>query len=170
MINVTYVGDTLYAYKVTGHSTVPRGEVSFQADLSPGAPEELLEPIQLGQEASELWGIEYLPRFKGEGQVASQGFVDPQFVDGQLIMVNEYFSFAWIPVGHQVFFGRPSAELTLKMLNQINAPQSEVEKSRAHLERCMEETEILEEETANDDNFFYSANQDHYYDREGAFE
>jgi hypothetical protein len=85
-------------------------------------------------------------------------------------MVNEYFSFAWIPVGHQVFFGRPSAELTLKMLNQINAPQSEVEKSRAHLERCMEETEILEEEMANDNEVVYSTNRNHYYDMKGAFE
>jgi hypothetical protein len=35
MINVTYVGDQLIAYKVTGDKNVPRGEITFQADLNP---------------------------------------------------------------------------------------------------------------------------------------
>lgn len=35
MINVTYVGDQLIAYKVTGDKSVPRGEITFQADLNP---------------------------------------------------------------------------------------------------------------------------------------
>ena len=170
MINVTYVGDTLYAYKVSGHSTVPSGEISFKADLSPVSPDKLLKPIQLGEEASEHWGTEYLPRFMGKGQVASEGFVNPQFVDGQLIMVNQYFSFAWIPLGQQVFFGRPSAELTLKMLKDLETPQSQIDKSRAYLERCMEETEIMEEEMANDGHIRYSSNQHDYYDMEGCFE
>ena len=167
MINVTYVGDTLVAYKVTGHSTVPSGEVSFQTNLSPlvGDQEELLEPIELGESASERWGIKYLPRFAGQGQVASDGFVNPQFVDGQLILVNDYFSFAWIPLGHQVFFGRPSAELTLKMLRD-----SPLVQERMHIERCMQETYMLEEESSQDDTSFYSPNQDDYYNQEGCFE
>ena len=37
MINVTYVGDTLIAFKVTGDKNVPRGEITFQADLTPPA-------------------------------------------------------------------------------------------------------------------------------------
>ena len=37
MINVIYSGDTLVAHKVTGDANVPRGEVSFTADLSPRA-------------------------------------------------------------------------------------------------------------------------------------
>lgn len=170
MINVTYVGDSLYAYKVTGHSTVPSGEISFKADLSPISPDKLLKPIQLGEEASEHWGIEYLPRFLGKGQVASEGFVNPQFVDGQLIMVNQYFSFAWIPLGQQVFFGQPSTELTLKMLKDMERSQSQVNKSQAYLEQCMEETEIMEEEMANDGHIPYSSNQHDYYDMEGCFE
>ena len=173
MINVTYVGDTLKAYKVTGHSPVPSGEISFQADLSPFAastPQEFLEPIQLGREAAEQWGIQYLPRFKGQGQVASKGFTNPQFVEGQLIMVNDYFSFAWVPLGHQVFFGRPSAELTLKMLQDMKDEKSETSKSRAYLSRCLEETVILEEEMGYEDGIVYSSNQEDYYNQEGCFE
>lgn len=166
MINVTYIGDTLIAYKVTGHSTVPSGEISFQADLSPFASNGELEPIVLGDQAAEQWDCKYLPRYTGKGQVASSGFRDPQFVPGQLIMVNEYFSFAWIPLGHQVFFGRPSAELTLKML-QDKEPH---EQERAHLQRCMEETALLQEEAQEDEEHFYSFNQGDYYSQEGCFE
>jgi len=168
MINVTYDGDTLMAHKVTGHSTVPSGEVSFQANLSPFASTQVLDPIELGEPAAQQWGTQYLPRFSGNGQVASKGFTNPQFVEGQLIMVNEYFSFAWIPLGHQVFFGRPSAELTLKMLKEQHVPRSEAEQSRAHLDRCMEETALLEEEM--EEEHFYSTNQYDYYNQEGCFE
>ena len=35
MINVTYHGDLLIAYKVTGDKNVPRGEITFQVDLNP---------------------------------------------------------------------------------------------------------------------------------------
>jgi hypothetical protein len=171
MINVTYVGDTMVAYKVTGHSNVPRGEISFQVDLSPRSMTNggtLLEPIELEDVAAEQWGAKYLPRFAGQGQVASEGFVNSQYVEGQLILVNEYFSFAWVPIGHQVFFGRPSPDLTLQMLKDADAPNSPEEKMRAHLERCLEETEILEEEEC--DGGFYSQNQHDYYNQEGCFE
>merc|ERR1712176_1651052 len=119
MINVTYVGDMLIATKVTGDQNVPKGEVTFMCDLSPRAIKQKdLSPIELSDAASKQWGKKYLTRFPGEGQVAAEGFVDNQFVEGQLIIVAEYFSFAWIPIGHQIFFGRPSAELTLKMLKE----------------------------------------------------
>lgn len=35
---------------------------------------------------------------------------------------GDYFSFAWIPLEHQIFFGRPSPELTLKMLKEGGVP------------------------------------------------
>jgi hypothetical protein len=73
MINVTYVGDTLYAYKGSGRSTVPSGEISFKADLSPVSPDKLSKPIQLGEEASEQWGIEDLPRSPICGQTVDHG-------------------------------------------------------------------------------------------------
>jgi hypothetical protein len=82
-------------------------------------------------------------------------------------MVKDYFSFAWIPLGHQVFFGRPSAELALKMMQEAT-PQS---RERAHLQRCMEETILLQEEAQEEDEeYFYSTNQADYYNQKGCFE
>jgi len=148
MVNITYVGDTLIAFKATGDRNVPKGEISFKVDLNPNVagPKELLEPVELGDFASKQWGTKFLSRYAGSGQVAAEGYSNPQFIEGQLIMVNEYFSFAWVPIGHQVFFGRPSAELTLKLLRDANTPTSETDKARTHLMRCLEETELLEDE------------------------
>ena len=124
MINVTYAGDILVAYKVTGDKNVPRGEITFQADLSPlkrpiNGNEETttLQPITLTEKAAKKWGTKQLSRFNGLGQVAEEGFTNNQWMEGQLILIGlEYFSFAWVPIEHQIFFGRPSAELALKML------------------------------------------------------
>ena len=129
MINVTYIGDTLIAYKITGHSTVPSGEISFQANLSPFClhQQEELEPIELGDAAAQQWECKYLPRFSGTVKWHHPVYTNRQFVQGQLIMVKDYFSFAWIPLGHQVFFGRPSAELALKMMQEAYSSIAENE-------------------------------------------
>ena len=136
MINVTYAGDTMIAYKVTGDKNVPRGEITFQADLSPAAVRRLktsrgkfsklskedmkpLEPIMLTDKAASKWGTRQLPRYRGLGQVAESGFENHRWMDGQLIIIGEdYFSFAWVPLENQIFFGRPSPELALKMLRE----------------------------------------------------
>lgn len=165
MINITYVGDTLHASKVTGDKNVPKGELSFSVDLSPKQNGDLLEPVELGDVASHQWGAKYLTRFAGKGQVAGEGFVNSQFIEGQLILVNEFFSFAWVPIGHQVFFGRPSAELTLKLLKAAeDVSTNSVDRARAHLSRCLEETEHLQEEDGS------TATQQDYYCTEGCFE
>jgi len=147
MINVTYVEDTLVAYKVTGDKNVPKGEITFKADLSPNSGVNL-EPIELKSSASKQWGIKHLNRFPGKGQVASEGFRNAQWMEGQLIMVGEYFSFAWVPIGHQIFFGRPSADLTLKMLRESKSVSSDndVENMKDLATRCMEETTLMIEE------------------------
>lgn len=118
----------MVAYKVTGDKNVPRGEITFQADLSPLPQssvrherslqqQERLQPISLTEKAAKKWGTKQLPRFNGLGQVAEEGFTNNQWMDGQLILIGkEYFSFAWVPIEHQIFFGRPSPELALKML------------------------------------------------------
>jgi hypothetical protein len=133
IINITYAGDTLIAYKVTGDKNVPQGEITFQADLNPllvtlnvadsnsksNPTTDLLQPITLTEKASKKWGTTQLPRYTGLGQVAESGFLNHQWMDGQLIIIgDEYFSFAWVPVEAQIFFGRPSPELTLKMLRE----------------------------------------------------
>jgi hypothetical protein len=111
MINVTYVGDTLVAVKVTGDKNVPRGEVTFKADLTPTSvkrfrsgdyvnKDELskpLEPITLTEKAASKWGTQQLPRYRGTGQVAEEGFRNNRWMDGQLIIIgDDYFSFAWV--------------------------------------------------------------------------
>jgi hypothetical protein len=157
MINVTYVEDTLIAYKVTGDKNVPKGEITFQADLSPNSNEHL-DPIELTSKATKQWGMKHLIRFPGKGQVAAEGFRNAQWMEGQLIMVGEYFSFAWVPIGHQIFFGRPSADLTLKMLreNETKPHEANIDRMRDLAKRCMEETIMLEE--------------DCFYGTEGCFE
>ncbi|OEU20901.1 hypothetical protein FRACYDRAFT_139255, partial [Fragilariopsis cylindrus CCMP1102] len=182
MINVTYVGDQLIAYKVTGDKSVPRGEITFQADLNPlrmknvvgndpssstsTSTEENLEPINLTPYAAEKWGTSQLPRHKGLGQVAETGFNNNQWMDGQLIIIGEeYFSFAWVPIEQQIFFGRPSPELALKMLREIGAAaitpfksweepptlDSDVNVLKDYVSSCLEKTtESVEEEMGGD--------------------
>jgi Cyclin D1 binding domain len=232
MINVTYVGDVLVARKVTGDRTVPKGEVSFSVDLSPSssssaassvssassfttsssssslAPPQVpvVQPIELGPEAAQQWGTKYLQRFAGQGQVASEGYTDSEWLAGQLVLVGQdYFSFAWLPIGHQVFFGRPSPELTLKLLRESRqfeeespSPETttttlstaaaaadptstitarpppprpfEITDAREHLRRCMEETELIEEEMEANGGVFGPDHQLDYYSQEGCFE
>eukprot|EP00339_Tiarina_fusa_P023018 CAMPEP_0117030960 /NCGR_PEP_ID=MMETSP0472-20121206/22306_1 /TAXON_ID=693140 ORGANISM="Tiarina fusus, Strain LIS" /NCGR_SAMPLE_ID=MMETSP0472 /ASSEMBLY_ACC=CAM_ASM_000603 /LENGTH=351 /DNA_ID=CAMNT_0004739183 /DNA_START=205 /DNA_END=1260 /DNA_ORIENTATION=- len=172
MINVTYQGDMLLAEKVTGTKNVPKGQATFRVDLSPsfiGSQEEVLEPIELGEGAAKQWGCRYLQRYSGEGQVAAEGYNDSQWVDGQLIMVNEYFSFAWLPIGHQVFFGRPTPELILRLMKDDKKQDTGDCSSRAHLERCWEETEYIEDDHEVNEGPFDIDQQD-YYHQEGCFE
>ena len=127
MINVTYAneGQTLIATKVTGDENVPRGEVTFTVDLAPRTSSNddellrrMLDPIELDSDARRRWGRRYLPRHPGRGRVAQTNFVDPAWMEGQMILVGDFFSFAWVPIGKQIFFGRPSPELTLRMMKE----------------------------------------------------
>lgn len=172
MINVTYSGDTLIAYKVTGDQDVPKGDISFVADLGIDAvTEDVLEPIQLTEDAAVQWGSHFLQRFVGKGQT-----VDQEWMEGQLILVNEYFSFAWLPKAEQVFFGRPTAELTLKLLRNDRTWPDEIEEDedeimRAHLERCYEESHHWNNELErNEESLFVSNDQTYFYSQEGCFE
>ena len=179
MINITYHGDTLVAYKVTGDKNVPRGEITFQVDLNPlptkviGASssqntiEPPLQPISLTEKAAKKWGTTQLPRYKGLGQVAEPGFTNNQWMDGQLIIIGEeYFSFAWVPIEQQIFFGRPSPELALKMLRESSAASAvgariwktppaldeDVNVLKEYVKSCLEKTtETVEEELKGDE-------------------
>eukprot|EP00978_Attheya_sp_CCMP212_P030936 scaffold115417_cov33-Attheya_sp.AAC.1 len=174
MINVTYVGDTLFATKVSGDKNVPRGEVSFRADLSPkewtGTSDDsslssggddaayykpLLQPIELSKEAAQKWGVQSLTRFPGQGQVASEGFKNNRFLDGQLVLMDHHphhqhrhhhattngenedcFSFVWVPTKHHVFFGRPSPEVVLHMLRDTLSKEDTLDNMRDHATHC----------------------------------
>jgi len=168
MVNITYSGNTLIATKVTGDKNVPKGQISFTVDLSPSPPHQShasqLEPIELNSVASRQWGKKFLPRHPGKGQVASEGYRNAQWMEGQLIMVGRFFSFAWVPIGHQVFFGRPSAELTLKMMRaqeEDDMKRDHVEVMRDVVERSWEETYWVERDAAVDEL---------YYGTDGCFE
>ena len=122
MINITYQGDLLIAYKVTGDKNVPKGEITFQVNLNPMQPkvvgdfkeqkiEAPLQPISLTEKAAKKWGTTQLPRYKGLGQVAEAGYTNNQWMEGQLIIIGEeYFSFAWVPIEQQIFFKLPLKE------------------------------------------------------------
>ena len=86
MVNVTYVGDKLIAMKVTGDNNVPKGEITFKADLSPTVVgQEELTPIELSDVASKQWGQKHLVRFPGKGQVAAEGFTDNQSIAIEIV-------------------------------------------------------------------------------------
>ena len=172
MINVTYVGDILLATKVTGDKNVPAGEITFQVDLSPRKPTSLnemkqnfLAPIKLSEKAANKWGTNELPRHRGLGQVAEEGFVNNQWMEGQFIVIGEeYFSFSWTPISHQIFFGRPTPELSLKLLreseewsmfvNQFRGvpPSMEADASlmKEYAMRCLDATTAAFEEEMED--------------------
>mmetsp|Transcript_9207 Transcript_9207/g.25490 ORF Transcript_9207/g.25490 Transcript_9207/m.25490 type:complete len:385 (-) Transcript_9207:9662-10816(-) len=133
LINVTYSGDTLMAAKVTGDTNVPRGKISFTAELSP-TNSSSLDPLKVSfdNEATQLM------RYPGKGQVAQPGFVNSKYVEGQLVMFDKHFSFVWIPTKHHVLFRRPTPEQTLRLLRDTIAQEDEVENMRAHLTRCFD--------------------------------
>jgi len=172
MINVTYVGDTLIAYKVTGDDNVPRGEISFKADLTPTKTQKLTEslneelpPIELSNKAAKKWGTKKLSRYAGSGQVAESGFKNTQWMDGQLIVIGDnYFSFAWLPISFQIFFGRPSPELALKMMRESGhilrttgtkppALDDDLSMLKEYAMRCLDVTELAREEEGQHNEF-----------------
>jgi len=96
----------------------------------------------LTEKAAKKWGTKKLPRYSGMGQVAEDGFTNNQWMTGQLIIIgDEYFSFAWIPIEQQIFFGRPSPELALKMLRESGVEPLRVQ-SRVSISRRWHATAV----------------------------
>ena len=135
LINVTYVEDTLIAYKATGDANVPRGEVSFTVDLAPKTDGSALEPLKLSFDKAKHPARKQ-PRFAGQGQVAKPGFREPEFVDGHLVLFDHHFSFVWVPKSHHVLFRRPSLNQILSMLRDTLSREDELGNMREHLNRC----------------------------------
>jgi hypothetical protein len=164
MINITYIEDALIATKVTGDDNVPCGEVTFTCDLSPRlifqSVSSYLEPLELNKKASRHWGKKYLPRYSGKGQVASTGFQNAQYVDGQLIMVGQCFTFAWMPVGHQVFFERPSPDIVIDMFRK---QEDQLKKDPSSYMRRIAETML-------DNTFWHEEEVNDFVNGEGIFE
>jgi hypothetical protein len=87
----------MIATKCTGDLNVPRGEVTFTANLEP-RNSSALPPIQHINEPN----IGEYRRFPGRGQVSRCGFKDHRYVEGQFILFENQFSFVWVPTKHHV--------------------------------------------------------------------
>lgn len=77
-------------------------------------------------------------RFPGRGQVSRKGFKDHRFVEGQMVLFDDKFSFVWVPTKHDVLFSRPSPEITLKLLRDTISKEDEIENMREHIAGCFE--------------------------------
>lgn len=138
----------MVATKVTGDKNVPRGKMTFKADLAPGRGLQALGPIILSKESASEWGTETLERYPG------QGYVGKKLVDGNLILFENNFSFVWFPTKQHVLFGRPSPEATIRMLRDIISEEDALDNMRDHLERCfeMDMTTCIARQQANEGN------------------
>ncbi len=123
----------MIATKVTGDANVPRGKTSFTVNVQP-CNSTALPPVKL---VSDHRTGEFR-RFPGRGQVSRKGFRDHRYVEGQMILFENRFSFVWIPTKHHVLFHRPSPEMTLKLLRDTISKEDEVENMREHVARCFD--------------------------------
>mmetsp|Transcript_3822 Transcript_3822/g.9908 ORF Transcript_3822/g.9908 Transcript_3822/m.9908 type:complete len:296 (-) Transcript_3822:85-972(-) len=118
----------LIATKVTGDDHVPRGEVTFTADLLdvlPNSPQRtVVRRLSSGAESEHL-----VTRYTGSGQVATKGFTDPCFVEGELFMFDtETVGFMWVPFGQLILFSRvdgPEAEIIEEQLDSARTSDSD---------------------------------------------
>lgn len=116
---IRYEGSTLVAVKMTGDENVPKGEITFTADLSPegllgpASRDSIVHPAEKIRLVLE-GHLDNIMSFKGRGQVcfpvppllcappqrsgltgegcgkvARPGFKSPQFIDGQLLVFEE---------------------------------------------------------------------------------
>ncbi len=133
-----------------------------------------LPPIPLTPNAASKWGISKLSRFYGYGQVAEHQYQNHHWVPGQFIVINQnYFSFAWLPTPStatssssvssngenpqeqqtQIFFGRPSPELVLKLLAKKNTHSHDLATSTT-------------KNSTNDSNMIHQIMQEQQQDKE----
>ena len=150
-MNITYVGDTLVATKITGDDTVPRGEISFSANLSPPPlnTTEAEAPASSAKSSSSSLSSPSTPEhtileskygesiFPGLGQLSRPNYRDSEYISGVFIVYDSHrFSFSWVPSEHHVFFVRPSPLETLRLLRDVISDEDEVDNMREHLSRC----------------------------------
>ncbi len=139
---MTYTGDTLIATKITGECQVPKGEVAFRANLFPiddeGDDTKRLDPIPLNESAASKWNIKKLDRYTGEGRTSTEKNEESEFVEGQLILFDGYFSFLYLPTKQHIFFSRPSPQLITHLMKEVIDIDDELDNMKDHVQRCFE--------------------------------
>lgn len=109
MVMVTIEDQRIIATKLTGDPNVPAGEVTFDVDLSRPVTDDAQPPAEAGScQAREFhlpqayearyrdYPPTYLARYHGKGQIASHGFVSPQWTPGHFVLFNDdMFGFLW---------------------------------------------------------------------------
>jgi len=177
LVNITYDGDTMIAIKVTGDDTVPRGEVTFNANLSPpplksaatvdsdseSSLEETSESLSSGEEHTVLESKYGESIFPGQGHISKKNFKDSKFINGVFIIYDTHrFSFSWVPTKHHVFFVRPSPNETIRLMRDVISKEDEIENQRHHLARCfdMDMTTSQQQRNTADEDDLEEENED----------
>lgn len=110
LVMVTIEDQRIIATKLTGDPNVPAGEVTFDVDLSRPVTDDAEPPAEAGNcQARELhlpqayearyrnFPPTYRARYHGKGQIASHGFVSPQWTPGHFVLFNDdMFGFLWL--------------------------------------------------------------------------
>lgn len=125
VIRVSYEGDTLIGTKIYSDNIVPSGEVIFRVKVSP----EAVQPVPIDVEHVSDPRLKKLERFSGEGRVVDKKSKSAHWLPGQLVLVGDYFAFAWLPINLQIFFMRVPDNITAQLLT--------LEEDRQSLDRLM---------------------------------
>lgn len=113
LVMVTVDGYKITGTKITGDPNVPGGQITFDVDLRQPVTDEL-EPAKQEQNSGACGDREFsLPsacearytnfpnvcraRYHGRGQIASHGFMSPQWTPGHFVLFNDnLFGFRWL--------------------------------------------------------------------------
>ncbi|XP_073234073.1 F-box only protein 31-like isoform X2 [Porites lutea] len=106
LVMISFTDHKMIGTKITGDPNVPGGEVTFEVDLTKPLPDEAAadsgEPkrfsLPQGYEARYTdFPSHYKARFHSVGQIASHGFVSPQWTPAHFVLFNDdLFGFLWI--------------------------------------------------------------------------
>ncbi|KAM7445382.1 F-box only protein 31 [Porites harrisoni] len=106
LVMISFTDQKMIGTKITGDPNVPGGEVTFDVDLTKPLPDEAAansgEPktfsLPQGYEARYTdFPSHYKARFHSVGQIASHGFVSPQWTPAHFVLFNDdLFGFLWI--------------------------------------------------------------------------
>jgi hypothetical protein len=137
LVNVTYTGDVVIGTRLNN-----KGEIFFEADLSPSleSADPNLASIKLDSAVASKWGVDKLERYAGKVRdtILSKKSVNADFLDGNLIVFDGYFSVLWMPTRQHVFFSRPKSETIVKLMRDSISVEDETENMRNHVSKCFD--------------------------------